>query len=202
MHPMCYSAHDGSCMSCLSRVPHTPDTQNILTDGRHVLGAAAAGPSGRGVLPLPPARYHNGTTMHGMRVVAAGTGASKDLYCDDKSVLDGWAASLLPAVAAATEGAAGAARKLMLSDVVDVDWAGGLLGTGLFACVLRGVEAGSGVPVAVKVIKVRSHAAKAHAFGKCRRPSHRRIRIHAAAHCDVPTEVPCCCWLQQHRALP
>lgn len=129
----------------------------------------------REVLPLPPERYRNGATMYGVRVVAT-SGATKDLYTDDAAALEAWTRDLARSTPAARQaayrkalmaappagalplppsrrpGGAALLNELHLGDICEVDWSG-MLGSGLFACVLRGRLHEGGEAVAVKIIK-------------------------------------------------
>ncbi|KAG2440177.1 hypothetical protein HXX76_004290 [Chlamydomonas incerta] len=147
----------------------------IKREGRYVLPSAV-----REVLPLPPERYRNGATMYGVRVVAT-SGATKDLYTDDAAALEAWTRDLARSTPAARQAAyrkallaappAGAPplppsrrpgggaslNELHLGDICEVDWSG-MLGSGLFACVLRGRLHEGGEAVAVKIIKKEAMA--------------------------------------------
>ncbi|KXZ51601.1 hypothetical protein GPECTOR_12g565 [Gonium pectorale] len=153
-----------------------PFPQIIKRNGRPVLPAPV-----REVRSLPPQRYGNGAVMYGVRVVAVG-GAFKDIYTDDCAALDAWATDLSRCTPAAREAAFAAAEaaaaaaapplsaptppppppprqpgaELRLADICETDWSH-MLGSGLFACVMRGRMHCSGEPVAVKVIKTEAY---------------------------------------------
>ncbi len=128
--------------------------------GRYVLPSAI-----REVTRLATQKYTNGTPMYGLRVVSLG-GAAKDLYTDDPELAEAWATDLgrstptarlrwakLAIALPGTPGGrlrASASTDLLLTDVCELDWSG-MLGSGLFALVMRGQLIGSCEPVAVKV---------------------------------------------------
>lgn len=128
------------------------------------------------VQPLPPLRYHNGATMYGFRVVSV-SGRSKDLYTDDPAALAAWFLDLSRSNAVARDTAQRKAMvvqpkslllpfpppplvrsggELHLSDICEVDWSH-MLGSGLFACVLRARLHDTGEPVAIKIIKAEAY---------------------------------------------
>ncbi|GFR52239.1 hypothetical protein Agub_g14773 [Astrephomene gubernaculifera] len=144
----------------------------IKQEGRPVLASAV-----REVLSLPPQRYRNGATMYGIRVVAI-NGSIKDIFTDDHTALQAWALDLSRSTVPARERAAAKAAaavaatparplplpppmrpaplELRLADLCETDWSHAL-GSGLFACVLRGRMHGTGEAVAVKIVKAEAY---------------------------------------------